>query len=62
MEPKVNWQNVSRYKWQKTVVLTREEGTEFDALIRQFDCANASQLCKKIAKGELKLVPRKKSE
>ena len=59
---KKKWPNKAQFKWQHTVVLTREQGAMFDAIISKFDCSNASQLCKKIATRELELIENSKND
>jgi len=54
-KPKKKWQDVSKYKWKRDIVLTRPDGEIFDAILAQYECTNASQLCKRIVRGELEL-------
>lgn len=46
------------------VILTKPEGEKLSEIITKNQCANLSQLCKKIVNGEIKLQPvkAKKSE
>jgi hypothetical protein len=56
--PHKNWLNTTKYKWQKSVVLTPAEGIAMEQICAQHDCDNISQLCKKIVRGELVLCKR----
>lgn len=57
LKRKKNVQNRS-YKWEKTISLTLEEGSKLESdFFPEFDCANVSQLVKKIVKGELSVTP-----
>ena len=58
METKKKWPRVAKYKWQKMVTLTIPEGEILDAIITKYSCANISQLCKRIVRGELELKPK----
>ena len=50
---KTKWPDTNKYQWRKQIILTRPEGAVMDKLITQFECANVSQFCKKIVKGEI---------
>ncbi|MEG1447048.1 MAG: hypothetical protein RSC58_07245 [Ruthenibacterium sp.] len=43
------------YQYKKMVTLTKPEGEMLDKIISDNGCANLSQLCKKIVKGEVSL-------
>jgi hypothetical protein len=45
-----------QYQWRGSVVLTSKEGAVFEKLLSQYNCANASQFCKKIVHGEIPLA------
>lgn len=55
MESKKKWPDKRPYKWMQHIVLTKPEGVIFDAILAQFECSNASKLCKRIVRGELEL-------
>lgn len=54
------WPDKYKYRWQRTVTLTKPEGEVMEQIITQHDCANVSQLCKKIVHEELLLIPNEK--
>lgn len=62
METKKKWPQVGKYKWSHNVVLTRHEGEILDAIIAQHNCANISQLCKRIVRGELEIKPKERAD
>lgn len=55
-----NWSRNMSYKWRKQITLTKPEGAAMEKIISQHDCANISQLCKKIVHEELLLIPNEK--
>jgi hypothetical protein len=60
--PKKKWQDKRPYKWTAHIVLTKPDGEIFDAIIAQYECVNASQLCKRIVRGELEIKPKERAD
>lgn len=56
---KKKWPNKDQYKWRKPVVLTLGEGAQLEQILQENNCANVSQLCKKIAKREIVVCNKK---
>lgn len=56
---KTRWPDTKKYSWHKQVTLTKPEGATLELLLTQHSCANVSQLCKKIVRGELLLTKAK---
>ncbi|MEG2659918.1 MAG: hypothetical protein RR978_04285 [Oscillospiraceae bacterium] len=54
-EQKTKKGDTRKYKWTSCVTLTKPEGEMLDKIISDNGCANLSQLCKKIVKGEVAL-------
>lgn len=44
-----------RYSYKKAITLTFEEGEKLEKILKDNCCENVSQLCKKIANGELEV-------
>ena len=62
METKKKWSSKERFKWHKGVVLTLAEGAQMESVLAQYSCANISQLCKRIVRGELELKPKERAD
>ena len=45
----------ARYRWQKSLVLTPDEGKSLEKIYTQLGCTNVSQFCKAISHGELEV-------
>ncbi|MEG0486223.1 MAG: hypothetical protein RR576_12330 [Oscillospiraceae bacterium] len=52
---KRDYKKESGYMYKKAITLTKPEGIQLDKIISDNGCANLSQLCKKIVKGEVTL-------
>ena len=61
-QPKKKWPKVDAYKYRKIATLTKPEGAKFDRILARNGCANISQLCKRIVRGELELKPKERAD
>ena len=62
METQKSWPNKERFKWRQAAVLTLQEGSKMEAILAQYSCANISQLCKRIVRGEIELKLKNKPD
>jgi len=58
METKKKWPSKERFKWRQAAILTLQEGAQLESILVRNNCANISQLCKRIVRGELELKPK----
>ena len=47
--------SINNYSWKQMAVLPIADGERFEQIMQYYDCANVSQFCKKILKGEVVL-------
>ena len=52
----------NEYKWRGNIILTIQEGCEFERILVKYNCANPSQFCKKIVSGEIPLADTQTDE
>ena len=54
-KPKKKWPDKHKKRYEKLLILTTAEGVQLLEVLAQYNCANISQLCKRIVRGELEL-------
>ena len=61
-QPKKKWPDKKGTRYEAAVRLTLPEGVAFSQVLRQHNCANISQLCKRIVRVEIELKSKKETQ
>ena len=61
-QPKKKWPKKYGTRYEKVLILTISEGAQLESMLPQYSCANISQLCKRIVRGELEIRPKERAD